>query len=324
MPILYMLLLLLTSLLWGGNFVVGKSLVAHASPMTLTTLRWGIAIVCLLPIVWWKEKRLFPPKEVLLPLLIMGISGVALFNLFQFWALGQTSATNAGLISTLTSITIAIFSFLFLKENMNLFQVFSMIISLFGVILFLLKGQLNLLLTLDFNAGDLWMLVAVCIWGIYSVSSRSVTKVISPLMSTFYSGIFGLMVMLPFNATNFTVINMDSSFILSILYTGVVSTVLCMLFWNIGVQKLGATTSGIFLNFNPIFTAILAFIFLGGKMTEIQAVGSGIVILGCYLFTYFKDNNISKFRKYKYIGYEDKVNILLKTLKISRKFITRT
>ena len=81
------LLLLLTSLLWGGNFVVGKSLVDHASPMTLTNLRWMIAIVCLLPMVWFKEKKILPPRTAILPLILMGISGVALFNIFQFLAL---------------------------------------------------------------------------------------------------------------------------------------------------------------------------------------------------------------------------------------------
>ena len=61
-----------------------------------------------------------------------------------------------------------------------------------------------------------------------------------------------------------------------------------MVFWNIGVQKLGATTSGIFLNFNPIFTAILAFIFLGEELTWIQILGTIVVVTGCYLFSHFK------------------------------------
>ena len=78
------LLLLLTSLLWGGNFVVGKSLVDHASPMTLTSLRWLIAIVCLLPMVWFKEKKILPPRTAILPLIFMGISGVALLTSFNF------------------------------------------------------------------------------------------------------------------------------------------------------------------------------------------------------------------------------------------------
>lgn len=288
MPYFYVFLLLLTSLLWGGNFVVGKSLVDHASPTTLTSLRWIIAIICLLPMVWFKEKKIIPPRSAILPLILMGISGVVLFNIFQFLALEKTSATNVGLISTLNAISIALFSVLFLKEKVNTLQMLSMILSFFGVMLVLLKGNFALLFSLHFNSGDLWMMAAVCIWGIYSVCSKWATKTVTPLMATLYSGIFGVILLLPFNIGNFTVSNINSSFITSLLYTGLVSTVLCMVFWNIGVQKLGATTSGIFLNFNPIFTAILAFIFLGEELTWIQISGTIIVVTGCYLFSHFK------------------------------------
>ncbi|MFC7391949.1 DMT family transporter [Scopulibacillus cellulosilyticus] len=294
MQIFSYLLLLLTSLLWGGNFVVGKSLVGHASPVTLTSLRWIIAVVCLFPIVWRKEKKILPPLSAILPLALMGITGVVLFNVFQFWALEQTSATNVGLISTLNAISIAVFSFLFLKERINILQGASMILSLCGVILVLSKGRMDLLLSLHFNKGDLWMLAAVCIWGIYSVCSRWATTKTSPMMSTLYSGIFGLIFLVPFNLSDFTVTNINASFIESILYTGVISTVLCMVFWNIGVQRLGPTASGVFLNFNPIFTAILAFLLLGEKMTWIQGIGSVIVIIGCYLFSHFKTKVILK------------------------------
>ena len=105
----YMGLMLVTSLLWGGNFVVAKTLVAHASPMTLTMARWLIAVIVLLPLVWWKEKKLIPAKAALVPLFLMGITGVALFNLFQFLALERTTSTNAGLISTMNTMSIALF-----------------------------------------------------------------------------------------------------------------------------------------------------------------------------------------------------------------------
>lgn len=290
----YFSLLLLTSLLWGGNFVVGKSLVEHASPMTLTSLRWIIAISCLLPIVWRKERKIFPPRSAILPLFLMGITGVVLFNLLQFVALEKTSATNVGLISTLNMISIAIFSFFFLKERINILQMFSMFFSLFGVILVLSKGNIDLFLSLRFNTGDLYMMAAVCVWGIYSVCSKWAMLTTTPMMSTLYSGIFGLLVILPFNFSNFAVSNINTSFIQSILYTGVISTVACMVLWNIGVQKLGTTTSGIFLNFNPIFTAILAFLLLGEKMTWVQGIGSCIVIIGCYMFSHFKAKVIFK------------------------------
>ena len=246
-----------------------------------------IAVVCLVPLVWWKEKKILPPRNAILPLFLMGLTGVVLFNILQFLALEQTTATNAGLISTLNMITIAVCSAVFLKEKMNLLQIFSMIFSLFGVILVLSKGKIDYLLSLDFNTGDLWMIAAVCVWGIYTICSKWAMTKTSALMSTLYSAIFGLIVLLPLSIPDFTVSNINPSFLSSMLYTGVISTVVCMLLWNICVQKLGSTTSGVFLNFNPIFTAILAFLFLGEQLTWIQGIGSMIVITGCYLFSYF-------------------------------------
>ena len=290
MPYVYYFLLLFTSFLWGGNFVVGKTLVDHASPVTLTTLRWIIAVIVLIPIVWWKEKSLLPSRKAIFPLILMGLTGVVLFNLFQFLALEFTSATNVGLISTLNMFSIAMFSFLFLKEKINTLQVGSMLISFVGVLLVLSKGHLEVLFSIGFNKGDLLMCAAVCVWGIYSVIGKWAMKHTTPLMATLYSGIFGVIVLIPFNVRDFTITNLDASFVQSIIYTGVVSTVVCMLLWNIGVQKLGATTSAMFLNFNPIFTAVIAFMWLGERMTWIQGVGSLIVITGCLLFTIFKRN----------------------------------
>ncbi|WP_254664358.1 DMT family transporter [Lysinibacillus fusiformis] len=281
-------LMLVTSLLWGGNFVVAKTLVAHASPMTLTMVRWLIAIIVLVPLVWWKEKKLIPPKQAIVPLLLMGVTGVAFFNIFQFLALERTTSTNAGLISTMNTISIALFSFVLLKEKITKWQLSAMVLSLFGVVLVLSKGDLEMLLDFQLNTGDLWMLAAVCVWGLYSVCSKWAMQTTSPLMATLYAGIFGVLLLLPFTTTDFTFTNVNTSFILSMLYTGIISTVVCMVFWNIGVQKLGATTSGIFLNFNPIFTALLAYLFIGENMSWLQGIGGLIVIMGCYLFTHFK------------------------------------
>ncbi len=285
---LYIGLMLITSLLWGGNFVVAKTLVAHASPLTLTTVRWLIAVIVLVPLVWWKEKKLVPPKQAIVPLMLMGVTGVAFFNIFQFLALERTTSTNAGLISTMNTISIALFSFVLLKEKITKWQLSAMILSLFGVVLVLSKGDWQLLLDFQFNTGDLWMLAAVCVWGLYSVCSKWAMQTTSPLMATFYAGIFGVLMLLPFTSTDFTFTNVNTSFILSMLYTGIISTVVCMVFWNIGVQKLGATTSGIFLHFNPIFTALLAYLFIGENMSWLQGIGGLIVIVGCYLFTQFK------------------------------------
>ncbi|MED1725593.1 DMT family transporter [Brevibacillus parabrevis] len=285
---LYVGLLLCTSFLWGGNFVVGKFLVGHASSLTLTNLRWLIAVACLLPVVWIREKRILPSRQSLIPLILMGVTGVALFNLFMFWALERTDATNVGLLSTLNPVSIAIFSFLLVKEKIRPLQIVAMLISFAGVLVVLCKGDFAHLSQLHFNTGDLWMLAAVAMWGIYSVCGRWAMKTVSPMMSTLYSGLFGVMLMLPFNATTFTVERTDWTFWLSLFYVGVLATVVSMVMWNVGVQKVGATSAGMFLNFNPVFTAILAFLLLGETMSVLQLLGSVIVIVGCYLFSKLK------------------------------------
>ncbi|WP_123058863.1 DMT family transporter [Brevibacillus reuszeri] len=291
---LYMVLLLCTSFLWGGNFVVGKFLVGHASSLTLTNLRWLIAIACLVPMVWFYEKKLLPTRQALIPLILMGVTGVALFNLFMFWALERTDATNVGLLSTLNPVSIAIFSFLLIGEKIRPLQILAMLISFAGVLVVLSKGDFGHLSQLHFNSGDLWMLAAVAMWGIYSVCGRWAMKTVSPLMSTLYSGIFGVAVMLPFNVTTFTISHTNWSFWLALFYVGVLATVVSMVLWNIGVQKVGATSAGMFLNFNPVFTAILAFLLLGERMTLIQLLGSVIVIVGCYLFSRLKSVSVKK------------------------------
>jgi drug/metabolite transporter (DMT)-like permease len=284
MSIFYVVILLLTSFLWGGNFVYSKFLVGHASPITLTFLRWTIAIIVLFPLIIKKEKKLLPPKDSILPLFLMGVTGVVFFNFFQFLALSRTSSINAGLISTLNPLSIAVSSAIFLHERLHFHQVVAMLLSLAGVIIVLSKGSLAIALSLHFNSGDLWMILAVILWGVFSVCGKWAMKTVSPMAATFYSGFFGVLMLLPFNIHALKISAVDPPFILSLLYTGIVSTVICMLLWNIGVQKVGATKSGIFLNFNPIFTAILAYFILQERMTLAELFGSMIVITGCYLF----------------------------------------
>lgn len=287
MPSFHVLILLLTSFLWGGNFVYSKFLIGHATPVMLTILRWSIAIVVLFPLLKKNGGKMLPSKDSILPLFLMGASGVVFFNIFQFLAIAQTSAINTGLISTLNPLSIALASALFLHEKIKFRQLLAMLFSLFGVLVVLSKGSLNRILSLHFNNGDLWMVAAVILWGIYSVMGKWAMKKVPPITATFYSGFFGLVMLLPFNLKDFQITNINVPFILALVYTGIVSTVVCMTLWNIGVQKIGTVKAGIFLNFNPIFTAILAFFILHETLKWAEFAGSIIVITGCFLFSRF-------------------------------------
>ncbi|MFV9510144.1 DMT family transporter [Tepidibacillus sp. LV47] len=282
---IYYVLLLFTSMLWAGNFVAGKFLIGHASFLTLTSIRWMIAVLFLLPFVWVKEKRLFPPKKSLFLLFLMGMTGVDLFNIFMFLALERTSADNVGLISALNPIAIAITSFFILKEKMSLRQVIGMVLSFLGVLVVISQGDWQRIQNFYFNTGDLFMLAAVGAWGLYSVVGKKVMNQVTPFMSTLWAGIFGVLILLPFNLFTFKVTNPNVSFWLATGYVSIGATVLGMVFWNLGVQKVGGTTSGMFLNFNPIFTAIFAYVLLNEHFSFVQMIGTLFVITGVYIFT---------------------------------------
>jgi drug/metabolite transporter (DMT)-like permease len=278
-------LLLVTSLLWAGNFVAGKLVVGHASAVMLTDLRYGGSVLMLLPFVWMKERRLLPPLSALLPLAGMGLTGVVIYNVMMFDALKTSDPATLGLITSLNPIALAVLSFLFLREKMNGRQLAGMAISLFGVLAVISHGRFRELTGLRFNPGDLEMLAAVFSWGLYSIIGRNVMKRVSPLMATLWSGIFGTAFLIPFNLGSFEVRDTGAGFWVSAVYMSVGGTVLAMLFWNIGVQKLGGARSAVFLNFNPIFTAILACLLLGDRLSGVQVWGSLVVIGGVVLFT---------------------------------------
>ncbi|QSO51227.1 DMT family transporter [Alicyclobacillus curvatus] len=280
----YYLLLVLTSLMWAGNFVTGKFLIGHTSALTITDLRWAIADVVLLPVAWVADKKLLPPLRALFPLALMALTGVITFNLFTYLALQHTTSDNVGLISALNPIAIAIASFIFLRERLRIRQIAGMLVSLFGVIVVVTKGHLGDLAQFQVNTGVWLMLIAVASWGLYAVAGRFAVKHVSAYGATLWAGTLGVLFMLPFDLPTLSFQNLNVPFWSSIVYTAVGGTVVAMILWNIGVQRVGGTQSGIFLNFNPIFTAILAFLLMGETIQISQMVGTLIVIAGVSIF----------------------------------------
>lgn len=278
----YYMLLLLTSALWGGNFVASKLLVPHASPLSLTFMRWTIAVLFLFPIVLKKERSVRLQKRGIIPLIAMGMTGVVLFNVLMFQALRYTSADHVGLISTLNPMAIALVAYVVYREKLTMRQWLAMTVSLIGVLLFMTHGQLHRVLHV--NIGDVWMIAAVIVWGIYSACAKAAMKWYSPLAATFWSGVFGVVGLLPF-VSSFSVHHVNVSFLLALIYTSIGATVLAMFLWNVGVKQVGATTAGMFLNFNPLFTALFAYILLHETLTVAQWIGSFITITGVVLFT---------------------------------------
>ena len=282
------LLLILATLLWGGNFVIGRAVAGDIPPITLAFLRWCVAFIVFLPIAYSRVKREWHMIKANWPaVIVMAITGVACFNTLVYIGVYYTTSINASLMNSSTPIIIYILSFVFLKERLSKFQLIGTALSLAGVIFILSKGSLETLLSFSFNKGDLIVLIAVFCWGVYSLLVKQYAGRL-PGYSTFLVTIaLGVMMLLPFTIyelmTTSVEIVWSPSTIGAILYVGIIASIVAFLSWNNGVVALGANKASIYLNFIPLFATIFAVLFLDEDLLLTQLIGGLAVICGVLL-----------------------------------------
>lgn len=281
-------LLLLATLLWGGNFVIGRAVSDDIPPLTLAFLRWCIAFIIFLPISYSSLKRDWRMlKKHWSIVLILALTGVATFNTLVYIGLHYTTSINASLMNSSTPIIIYILSFIFLKERLTKFQIAGTALSLSGVLFIISGGSFASLLDFSFNKGDLIVLVAVCCWSVYSLLVKQYARRL-PGQSTFLVTIFlGAVMLFPFyiyeTLTLTEPIHWELSSIAAILYVGVLASIVAFLCWNSGVVQLGANKASIYLNFIPVFASIFAVLFLGEQLYTFQMLGGLAVVAGVVL-----------------------------------------
>ncbi|SOC16676.1 EamA-like transporter family protein [Ureibacillus xyleni] len=282
------LLLILATLLWGGNFVIGRAVTGEIPPITLAFLRWCVAFILFFPIAYKKLKVDWPKiKDNWKIVLILSLTGVAAFNTLVYIGVYSTTSINASLMNSLTPIFIYILSFFALKIRVTKNQMVGTLISIIGVLFILSGGKLSNIISFSFNKGDLIILVAVLCWSIYSLLVKQYSNRL-PGFSTFLVTIaVGAIMLLPF--TVYELVTLDHAIIWSpktigaIFYVGVFASIVAFLSWNTGVVKIGANRASIFLNFIPVFATIFATIFIGEQLQVPQVIGGLAVISGVIL-----------------------------------------
>lgn len=283
-------LLVFATLLWGGNFVIGRAVAGDIPPITFAFLRWLVAFIIFLPIAYHRTKNEWPMlKQNFGAVILLALTGVAAFNTLVYIGLHYTTSINASLMNSTTPIMIYILSFLLLKERLTSFQAIGTLVSLTGVLFIISGGSLESLLAFSFNKGDLIVLAAVFCWSVYSLLIKKYAGKL-PGYSTFLVTIaIGALMLLPFTTyellTTPQTIEWSISTISAILYVGIVASIVAFLSWNTGVIALGANKAGIYLNFIPVFATIFAVIFLNEQLLIAQVVGGIAVIAGVFIST---------------------------------------
>ena len=282
------LLLILTTIFWSGNFIVGKAASAYQiPPFSLNFYRWLFAGLILLPFTF---KEILNKKHHIINNLglyvVLGITSITIFNSTVYYSLYHTQVINSILLISTIPVWIIFFSFLLKIEKTNIYQIFGVIFSLIGVIAIITKSDIKIFLNLQFNKGDISMVIAMLSWAIYSSLLKKKKYELSQLSLLQIIIFTGLIFLTPiyFLELNYGYkIVMGTPFILTLIYVVIFPGLLAFIFWIKGISIIGANRAGVFLHLMPIFGSTLAIIIFNEKFMYYHLFGAIFIILGLVL-----------------------------------------
>ncbi len=280
------LLLSIAAMGWAGNAIVGRLAAGHVPPVTLAFLRWALAFLIVLPMAWSHLKRDWRAIRAGLGMMIfLSLTGVAAFNVLQYWSLEYTQALNTLLLQSALPLFVAGWSLILLGVRLTLAQAIGVVLSLGGVLVILLHGDVTAVTAIGFNKGDLMFTVALVIFGVYSVLShkRPAIHELSFVAFTFGCGALWLIPPLILELIWRPVMRLDIPNLLTLFYVAVFPSAIAFFCFNRGVQLIGANRAAPFFHLVPAFGAVMAIVFLGEKPQAFHFIGFALVLTGVFV-----------------------------------------
>jgi drug/metabolite transporter (DMT)-like permease len=280
------LLLAITALTWAGNAIVGRLAAGHIPPITLAFLRWALAFLIVLPMAWTHLRHDWPAIRARLGIMIfLSLTGIAGFNALQYWSLEHTTALNTLLLQSAAPLFVATWSLLLLGVRLTLAQTIGVALSLTGVFVILLHGDVTAITAIAFNRGDLIFTTALILFGIYSVVSfkRPAMHELSFVAFTFGCGAACLIPLLIPELIWRPVMQLDIPNLLTLIYVAVFPSTIAFLCFNRGVQLIGANRAAPFLHLVPAFGSVMAIVFLDERPQVFHFIGFALVLTGVFV-----------------------------------------
>jgi drug/metabolite transporter (DMT)-like permease len=280
------LLLSITALCWAGNAVVGRLAAGHIPPVTLSFLRWALAFLIILPFAWKHLVRDWSAiRGRLGTMIVLSVTGIGVFNTLQYWALEHTQALNTLLLQSAGPLFVAVWSLILLGVRLTLAQAGGIVLSLTGVLVILLHGDLTTLKNIEFNKGDIIFTVALVMFGLYSVLSlkRPQIHALSLIGFTFGCGAACLIPLLIWEVFSRPAMELNTNNLLSLLYVALFPSIVAYLCFNRGVQLIGANRAAPFFHLVPVFGTAMAIAFLGERPQAFHVIGFALVLTGVFV-----------------------------------------
>ena len=280
--------LFLTVTFWAGNFVVGKfASIYEVPPFSLNFYRWLFAWLILAP---FTLPEIIKKKDYIINnyklFVILGVTSITIFNSIVYYSLNFTQVISGVLMISTIPVMIMFFSSIFKIEKTNIFQIIGVILSFLGVIIIITKANFEILKNLNFNKGDVTMVVAMFSWALYSTLLKRQTYEISQLSLLQVVMSFGLVFLIPIYFIEYQLgfrITLDKPFYLILSYVVLLPGLASFILWIKGISMIGANRSGVFLHLMPILSAIMAMIIFNEKFMFYHMLGACFIITGILL-----------------------------------------
>jgi len=279
--------LLLMAVFWGGTFIAGRVIARDVQPFSAAFARFVFASALLLVLTWRVEGGVPSIKRRhIMPIILLGMTGVFSYNVFFFKGLQTISAGRASVIVASNPIFITLLSALFFKERLTPIKVTGILISVTGAVVVISRGDPSQVLTGSLGWGELFIFGCVLSWVTYSLIGKVVMAELTPLIAVTYSAVVGMLALLlpaylegvTRNFANYSALSW-----LGLLYLALFGTVLAFQWYYQGIRDLGPTKASIFINFVPISGVVLAFLTLGEPLTPSLLLGTILVSSGVYI-----------------------------------------
>jgi drug/metabolite transporter (DMT)-like permease len=282
-------LLVAANLFWAGNIVLARGMAGQVPPVALAYWRWTGAFVVAVGFAWPRLKTDLPViMRHWRMMLVLSATGIASYNTMSYIGLTSTTALNVLLLQSATPLIIIVWAYMLFRETPTPRQTLGVLVSLAGVATIAGHGSWDELGHLRLNRGDIWVLAALVIYGFYCVTLRKRPGV-HPLSFLVAAMGLGSCMMLPFMLWEFAAgarIHGGLPSYLAIAYTAVLPSFVAYLFFNRGVELIGAGPAGQSMHLMPLFGSILAVFFLHEQFQTYHAAGIAMIAAGILLASF--------------------------------------
>jgi len=281
------LLLLVPPLLWAGNVVLARGVNQLIPPVAMSFLRWATAFALVAPLTWRHVRRDWRTALASWKILVVvSLLGISSFNTMLYTAVQTTTALNCALMQTAMPAVIILFCFVLFRERISPLQGVGVLLCSAGSALLVMRGDLQTLRQLDFVSGDLWMLLAVVCYALYSILLRYRPRIhpLSFLTFTFGIGTLFLVPLYLWERSQTGPLPLSLPVVGSILYVALGPSVAAYLCWNRGIEQIGASRAGLYINLIPLFASLMAVFWLGEQFRAYHFWGLMLLCGGLLIF----------------------------------------